>query len=126
DRVGRIVGRETYDHSPLGGASDNAHDYVVELEAHLRLLGAHLLSKADIAESAVLVHRGAGRDGIGLPARILHRLDGVLPALTETDVEAVGDDAALGAHQTRQQDIADSVVDRILMRDPAFLDDDTF
>ena len=60
----------------------------------LRLLLGDLLGKPDIAQRAELVHRGPRRDRIGLAAGILHRLDRVLPALADADIEAVIDQPA--------------------------------
>ncbi len=67
------------------------------------------------------MHRGAGRDRIGLAAGGLDLGQGVLPALADADVEIVVGDAAVGAHQACHQDVADAIVDRVLVRHPAFL-----
>jgi hypothetical protein len=72
------------------------------------------------------MYRGAGRDSIRLAAGIPHRLDRVLPALADANIEVVRYNAAVGAHQAGQQDIADTVIDCVLVRHPAFLHDDAF
>ena len=67
------------------------------------------------------MHRGAGRDRIGLAALGLHIRDRLFPALADADVEAFVDQLDIGAHDAAEQDVADAVVDGVLMRHPAFL-----
>ena len=67
------------------------------------------------------MHGGAGRDRIGLAALGLHVRDRLFPALANADVETFIDQLDIGAHDAAEQDIADAVVDGVLMRHPAFL-----
>src|SRR5579872_5916744 len=122
--MGAIIRSEADDHAALRRAGDDADDDVVEGDAHLLFLGADFFGEADIAEAAIFVHRGAGRDAVGLAAGVLHRLDRFFPALANADVESIRDDAALGAHQARHHDIADAVVHGVLVRHTGLLDDD--
>ena len=46
-----------------------------------------------------------------------------LPAFANSDVEAFVDEFDLGSHHPAHQDVSDPVVDRILKRHPAFLDE---
>ena len=82
----------------------------------------HLLGKAYVTQATKLVHRGTGRDGIGLAALCLHILQRLFPALADADVEARVNQVRMGAHDARQQDVADPIVDGIFVRHPAFLD----
>ena len=50
----------------------------------------------------------------------------VFPAFPDADVEAVLDHPHVRAHDPAQQDVADPVVDRVLMRHPAFLHQPAF
>src|SRR5277367_2020228 len=76
---------------------------------------------ADVAEPAVFVHRGAGRDRVGLAALGLHVLDRLLPALADPDVESIVDQLDVGAHDAAEHDVADAVVDGVLVGNPALL-----
>ena len=105
----------------MGRAGDGADDDVVELEAELFLLRPHLLGEADIAEPAELVHGGTGRNRIGLAALGLHILQRLFPARADANVEALVDQLDMRTHHPRHQDVADPVIDRILMRHPALL-----
>ncbi|MEY9477402.1 hypothetical protein ABH981_001615 [Bradyrhizobium ottawaense] len=67
------------------------------------------------------MHGGAGGNRVGLAARRLHLVDRLLPALADADVEAVVDEAHVGAHDAREHDVADTVIDRVLVRHPGFL-----
>src|SRR5690606_6563794 len=98
-----------------------ADDDIVELYAELGFLGPYFLGKADIAQAAKLVYRGAGRDRVGLAARCLDLRDGVLPAVADADIETVIDQPHVSAHNAAQHDVADPIVDRILVRYPGLL-----
>ncbi len=115
------IGGETDQHAGMGGAGNSADHDIVELEAELLLLLAHLLGEADIAETAELVHGGAGGNGVRLAARRLDLVDRLLPALADADVEAVVDQPHVGAHDAREHDVADPVIDGVLVRHPGFL-----
>ena len=78
---------EADQHAGMGGAGDGADHDVVEGEAEFLFLRAHLFGEADIAEPAIFVHGGAGRDRIGLAALGLHVRDRLFPALANADVE---------------------------------------
>ena len=121
DSAGAAVLRESHQHTGMRGAGDRADDDIVEPDAELLLLRPHLLGEADVPEPAELVHRGARRDGIGLPALRLHVLDRPLPALPNPDVEALVDQLDLRPHHAAHQDVADPVVDGVLERHPALL-----
>ncbi len=99
---------------------------IVEADAHLRFLGAHLLGEADKAEPAEFVHRGAGRDGIGHAALRLDIVQRALPALTDADIKTLVHQLDLGAHHPAHQDVADAVIDRIGERYPALLNQAAF
>src|SRR6185437_7127434 len=58
---------------------------------------------------------------VGLSPTCDHVRDRVLPALADADVKALTDQAHVGAHDAAQQDVADAVVDGILVRYPTFL-----
>src|SRR5208337_4147036 len=85
------------------------------------LLRAHLLGESDIAETAVFVHRGAGRNRVGPSAMRLDVLQRVLPALANADVETVVDEPNVRAHDAAQHDVADTVINRVLVRNPGLL-----
>ena len=113
-------------HAGVGRAGHRADDDIVERKPKFALLRAHLLGEADIAESAVLVHRRAGGNRVGPPALRLDLLERVLPALADADVKTVVDEPHVGAHDAAEHDVADPVVDRILVRDPGFLHQPAF
>jgi hypothetical protein len=50
-------------------------------------------------------------------------LDRGLPAVTDSDIEALVDQFHLRAHDAAQHDVAHPIVDRILVRHPVFLDE---
>ena len=118
---------EADDHAGLGRAGDDADDDVVEPKPELRLLRAHLLGEADIAEAAKFVHRGAGRDGVGLAA-LASLTDWIASSqlLRMPISKPSSTSAAVGAHDAGQQDIADAVIDGVLVRHPAFLHETHF
>ena len=112
---------EADQHAGVRRAGHGADDDVVEPEAELPLLRAHLLGEADEAETAVLVHRGARRNRIGLAALCSHVIQSALPARPDPDVEAFVDQLDLGAQHAAHQDVADAVVDGIREGHPALL-----
>ena len=67
------------------------------------------------------MHGGAGRNRVGLAALGLHVRNRLFPALANADVKAFIDQLHVGAHDAAEQDIADAVVDGVLVRHPAFL-----
>src|SRR6202030_3152369 len=81
----------------------------------------HLSDNATTAAPAIFVHRGAGRDRIGPAALGLHLLDRLLPALADADIETFVHHLQIGAHDAAEQDVADAVIDGVLVRHPAFL-----
>ena len=67
------------------------------------------------------MHGSAGRDRIGLSALCFHVLNGLLPAAPDADIKTFVDHLHIGAHDAAQHDVADAVVDGVLVRHPAFL-----
>ena len=63
----------------------------------------------------------AGRDRVRHAAVGANLVERVLPALLEADPEPGLDECYLGAHDSRQQDVADSVVHRVRPIDPTLL-----
>ena len=110
----------------MGRSGHGADDDVVEREPEFALLRAYLLGEADITEPAEFVHRCAGRNRIGTPALGLDLLERVLPAFADADVEAVLDQPHVRAHDPAQHDVADPVVDRVLVRNPGLLHQPAF
>ena len=96
---------------------------IVEREAEVPLLRPHLLGETDIAEAAVFVHRGACRNSVRAPALRLDVLQRILPALANADIEAFIDQANVRAHDAAELNVADAVINRILVRDPGLLDE---
>ena len=72
------------------------------------------------------MHRCTGGDRVGLAALILDGLDSVLPALADANVEAVVDKAAVGAHQAGHQDVADAIINGVIVWHPILLDHHAF
>ena len=68
--------------------------------------------------------RGAGRDGVRLPATVADLGQGLFPALLEPDPEAGLDQPHVRADQPADEDVADAVVDRVRPVHPALLDQD--
>ncbi len=110
----------------MGRAGNRADHDVVEGKAKLLLLGTNLLGKADITKAAIFVDRGSRRDRIRLAAFGLHVRDRLFPTLPDTDVEPFVDHLDIGPHDPAQQDVADTVIDGVLMRHPAFLNQPAF
>src|SRR5262249_19833448 len=109
-RAGRIdaddiartsVRDEANHHAGMRGTGDRAYNYVVEPEAHLRLLMSHLLGETDIAEAAELVHRGASGNCVRLATPRFDFLECGGPACADADVEAFLHQTRLGAHDAR-------------------------
>ena len=110
----------------VGRSGHRAHHDIVEGEPELALLRAHFLGEADITEAAIFVHRGAGGNRVRPPALRLDVLERVLPAFADANVETVVDEPDVSAHDAAQHDVADPVVDRILVRDPGLLHQPAF
>ena len=89
-----------------------------------RLLAFQLDHPVGESEAAEPMVRGARRDGVGRAAGLADLAQRLLPALLEADAEAGLDQAHVGAHDARQLDVADPVIDRIGPVDPALLDQD--
>ena len=100
---------------------DRADHDRVEEHPELALLLGQLLRPAREAEPAELVVGGAGGNGVGRAARRLHVRERLLPALLEADPEAGLDQPDVGAHDARELDVADAVVDHVRPVDPALL-----
>ena len=84
--------------------------------------GGDLEGPVGEAEAAERVLGGPGRDGVRRAAGGLDLGDGVLPRRPDADVEAARVQPHVGAHDPREQDVADLVVDRVVPVDPPLLD----
>ena len=73
------------------------------------------------AEPAERMVGSAGGDRVGLPAGLLDRRERLLPALADPDVEPRRVEPHVGAHDPREQDVADLVVDDVGPVDPVLL-----
>src|SRR6267142_362112 len=113
-------------HTGMGRAGNRADDDVVEGKAKLLLLGTNRLGEADITKAAIFVDRGSRRDRVRLAALGLHVRDRLFPTLPDTDVKPFVDHLDIGAHDPAQQDVADAVIDGVLVRHPAFLNQPAF
>src|SRR6185295_3823446 len=105
-----------------GAPRDGADDDRVEEDAQLALLLGQLLRPAREAQAAQLVIRRSGRDGVRLTVTRLDVGQRLLPALLEADAEARLDEAHVRAHEARQLDVPDAVVDDVRPVHPALLD----
>ena len=114
-------GREAGDHAGLRRAGHRADDDRVEEDAELALLLGHLAGPAREAEPAERMVGRAGRDRVRLAAALLDRRERLLPARADADVEPGGVEPHVGAHDPRQQDVPDLVVDGVGPVDPVLL-----
>src|SRR3954453_3026148 len=96
------VREEANYHDGMRGAGDRAYNYIVEVEAHLRLLMPHLLGETNIAEAAELMHRSAGGNGVRLAAPRFDFIQRRAPAFPDADVESFVHQARLSAHDPRK------------------------
>ena len=69
------------------------------------------------------MHRGTCRDRVWLAALGLDVRDRLFPTFPNADVEPFVDHPDIGAHDPAQQDVADAIIDGVLMRHPAFLNE---
>ena len=90
-----------------------------------RLLLCYLLCPAGEAEAAQRMVGAAGRDCVRLPAALLDWRERFLPARPDADVEPGLAEPHVGAHDSREQDVADLVVDGVRPLDPVLLHQDT-
>ena len=104
-------------------AGHRAHDDRVEEEAELALLLGHLVGPAREPEPAERVVRRAGGDRVRLSTALLDGRERVLPALADPDVESSRIEPHVGAHDPREEDVADLVVDGVGPLDPVLLDE---
>ena len=72
------------------------------------------------------MHGGTCGDGVRLTALGFHIRQRGGPALADTDVETLVHQLDLCAHDAGEHDVPHPVVDRILVRYPAFLDQAAF
>jgi hypothetical protein len=117
----RILEREAGDHPGLRRAGHGADDDRVEEDAELGFLVGDLLRPACKAEAAERVVGRACRNRIGPAAGRIDRVERILPARAQGDVEAGVDDADVGAHDPREEDVPDLVVDDVGPFDPVLL-----
>src|SRR3546814_12139718 len=68
------------------------------------------------------MNRGPGWNGVGDSARCLHSLQCLQPAVSNSDIEAFVDQADVSAHNSRHQDVADAIVNCVIVRHPDLLD----
>ena len=92
--------------------------------SELRLLVGDLAGPACEPVAAERMVGGAGRDGVGLAATLADVVERLLPALAEADVEAGVGQAHVGAHDPREEDVADRLVARVVPVDPVLLHED--
>jgi hypothetical protein len=112
---------EARDHPRLRRAGDRADDDRVEEDAELRLLLGDLVCPAREAVAAEWMVGRAGRDRVRLAAARLDVGERLLPARPEPDVEAARVEPHVGAHDPREQDVPDLVVDGVGPLDPVLL-----
>ena len=86
-----------------------------------RLLVGDLAGPAREPVAAERMVRGAGRDRVGLAAALADVVERLFPALAEPDVEARVGQPHVGAHDPREQDVADLLVARVVPVDPVLL-----
>ena len=121
-RARPLLHGEAGDHPRLRRARDRADDDRVEEDAELALLLRDLVRPAGEAEPAERMVGRAGRDRVRLAARLLDRSASASCQLgRNADVEAGVDEADVGAHDPREQDVADLVVDGVGPVDPVLL-----
>ena len=113
--------REAGDHAGVGRAGHGADDDRVEVHAEGLLLLGQLEGVVGEPDTAEGVLARAGRDRVRRATALLDLAQGVLPRVTDADVEAVRVEARVGAHHPREQDVADLVVDRVVPRHPLLL-----
>ena len=70
--------------------------------------------------------RGSRRDRVRLAALGLYVGDRLFPTLPDADIEPLVDHLDIGTHDPAQQDVADAIIDSVLVRHPAFLDEPAF
>ena len=112
---------EARDHAGVRRSGDRAHHDRVEEHAELALLRGDLVRPVREAEAAEPVVGCAGRDRVRRAARLLDVRDRLPPRLLEPDAEPGRRESHVGAHEPRQQDVADPVVHGIRPVDPVLL-----
>ena len=120
-----LLGREAGDHPGMRRAGHGADDDRVEEDSELALLLGDLVGPAREAEPAERVVARARRDRVRLAAALLDVGERLLPARPDADVEPAGVEADVRAHDPREQDVPDLVVDRVRPVDPVLLDEHT-
>ena len=114
---------EAGDHPGMRGARHTADDDRVEEDAELGLLLGDLVGPASEPEPTELVVRCTGWDRVRSSTRAPDIVERCLPAVLEPDPESGLDEVDLSAHDSRQQDVAHPVVDRVRPVHPTFLDE---
>ena len=99
------------------------HDRVEE-HAELALLLLHLVRPAGEPVAAERVVGCAGRDRVRLAPTLLDVGERLLPARPDPDVEAARVEPHVRAHDPRQEDVPDLVVDGVRPLDPVLLHED--
>ncbi len=84
----------------MGRAGNRTDDDVIKLKAEFGFLNAHFFGKADEAQAAEPVYRGACRDGIGCAALVLDVFERAFPGFAYADVETFVDQFDLRTHDT--------------------------
>src|SRR3954447_25517024 len=118
-----ILVSEAGDHARVGGAGDRADHDRVEEDAELGLLLGDLARPVGEPEDAEAVLGRAGRDAVRPAAGRAHVLQRALPRVADADVEAGRIELDVRAHDPREQDVADLVVDRVGPVDPLLRDE---
>ena len=109
-------------HARMGRAGDRADDDIVEREAEVAVPApAPPRRNRHSRGRRICAPRRRPEWRMGLPPCASTSSSACLPALADADIEALIDQADVRAHDAAEQDVADTVIDRILMRHPAFL-----
>ena len=122
-RRGAPIRGKTHHHPGVSRTGHCAHDHIFERETELPFLSAHFFGEADITEAAKFMDGSARRNPVRLSPFRFDILDRGLPAVTDSDIEALVDQFHFRAHDAAQHDVANPIVERILMRHPVFLDE---
>ena len=116
-----LLAREAGDHAGLRRPGHRAHDDRVEEESERGLLVGDLAGPACEPVAAERVVGGAGRDRVRLAAALADVVERLFPALAEPDVEARVGQPHVGAHDPREEDVADLLVAGVVPVDPVLL-----
>ncbi len=119
-----MLRREPGDHSRLGRAGDGADDDRVEEDTELALLGGDLIGPARETETTERMVGASRRDCVRPAASLGDGRERFLEARPEADIETGCDEPHVRAHDPREEDVPDTVVDDVRPVDPVLADDD--